>query len=109
MMRAQDISITVLLLLQELTDADVLSEREEASVIVDAIVDKQVRKYHTIFFFIPLVSTTYKRPCNGGRRSKYEETLCLPSPSRRVLFLGGCFAFPPAPRTPICLFVRIIL
>lgn len=38
----QDISITVLLLLQELTDSDVLSEREEASVIVDAIVDKQV-------------------------------------------------------------------
>ncbi|CAM9638437.1 unnamed protein product [Ectocarpus fasciculatus] len=36
-----DISITVLLLLQELTDSDVLSEREEASVIVDAIVDKQ--------------------------------------------------------------------
>ncbi|CBJ28776.1 conserved unknown protein [Ectocarpus siliculosus] len=35
-----DISITVLLLLQELTDSDVLSEREEASVIVDAIVDK---------------------------------------------------------------------
>lgn len=32
----------MLLLLQELTDADVLSEREEASVIVDAIVDKQV-------------------------------------------------------------------
>lgn len=38
----QDISISVLLLLQELTDSDVLSEREEASVIVDAIVDKQV-------------------------------------------------------------------
>lgn len=38
----QDISITVLLLLQELTDSDVLSEREEASVIIDAIVDKQV-------------------------------------------------------------------
>eukprot|EP00904_Undaria_pinnatifida_P000363 jgi/Undpi1/10327/HiC_scaffold_28.g12777.m1 len=36
-----DISISVLLLLQELTDSDVLSEREEASVIVDAIVDKQ--------------------------------------------------------------------
>ncbi|CAM9345348.1 unnamed protein product [Ectocarpus sp. 4 AP-2014] len=35
-----DISITVLLLLQELTDSDVLSEREEASVIVDAIVNK---------------------------------------------------------------------
>lgn len=33
----------MLLLLQELTDSDVLSEREEASVIVDAIVDKQVR------------------------------------------------------------------
>lgn len=39
---SQDISITVLLLLQELTDSDVLSEREEAAVIVDAIVDKQV-------------------------------------------------------------------
>lgn len=44
----QDISITVLLLLQELTDSDVLSEREEASVIVDAIVDKQVRKPVTL-------------------------------------------------------------
>lgn len=32
----------MLLLLQELTDSDVLSEREEASVIIDAIVDKQV-------------------------------------------------------------------
>lgn len=40
---AQDISITVLLLLHELTDSDVLSEREEASVIVDAIVEKQVK------------------------------------------------------------------
>ena len=39
---SQDISISVLLLLHELTDSDVLSEREEASVIVDAIVDKQV-------------------------------------------------------------------
>lgn len=45
----QDISITVLLLLQELTDSDVLSEREEASVIVDAIVDKQV---HAVPFMI---------------------------------------------------------
>lgn len=38
----QDISISVLLLLQELTDSDVLSETEEASVIIDAIVHKQV-------------------------------------------------------------------
>ncbi|CAN0444704.1 unnamed protein product [Ascophyllum nodosum] len=36
-----DISISVLLLLQELTDSDVLSETEEASVIIDAIVHKQ--------------------------------------------------------------------
>lgn len=39
----------MLLLLQELTDSDVLSEREEASVIVDAIVDKQVPYHPTAF------------------------------------------------------------
>ena len=53
--RPQDISISVLLLLQELTDSDVLSEREEASVIVDAIVDKQVLLSFLPFAFNPRV------------------------------------------------------
>lgn len=56
----QDISISVLLLLHELTDSDVLSEREEASLIVDAIVDKQVR-----LVFIP-------QPLTGREHLKRE-------------------------------------
>ena len=48
----------MLLLLQELTDSDVLSEREEASVIVDAIVDKQVR---ALVRMTPLLSAAFGR------------------------------------------------
>lgn len=48
----------MLLLLQELTDSDVLSEREEASVIVDAIVDKLVRA--PLSPFPPLAACTLR-------------------------------------------------